>query len=322
MVKRRTRIDWNELNDQILTEGGNDFDYCVNQFIKNLKLRNLSEHTIGFYDKNLTVIRRSMKALGINENPESITRSQLEDVLCYCMDELNNSPGTINHRISTLKQFFKFLQQANYIESDPAEKLKKQKTKQVQVQPFTELEIKALLNAPDKRTFVGYRDYVTMMLLLETGIRLSEITNLKIHDINLEHNEILITNGKGNKERKVYFQYLMKEHLKKYLKVRGTLEHDYLLIGRSNSPLRNKALQDRITIYGELAQINKRVSPHTFRHTFAKLYITNGGDAFSLQQILGHTTSEMTKKYVQLFGADLRQLHKKYSPIEGMVNRL
>lgn len=322
MSTRRTSIDWNELNDQILTEGGNDFDYCMDQFIKNLKLRNLSEHTIEFYDKNLTVIRRCLKAMGINENPETIKRDQLEKVLVYCMDELNNNPGTINHRISTMKQFFKFLYQSNYIDSDPAEKLKKQKTKQLQVQPFTDQEIRALFNAPDKKSFVGYRDYIAMMLLLETGIRLSEITNLKIHDINLDLNEILITNGKGNKERKVYFQYVMKQHIKKFLKVRGELEHDYFLISRSNSPLKNKALQDRITIYGQLAQINKRVSPHTFRHTFAKLYITNGGDAFSLQQILGHTTGEMTKKYVQLFGSDLRQLHKKYSPLEGMVNRL
>jgi integrase/recombinase XerD len=110
----------------------------------------------------------------------------------------------------------------------------------------------------------------------------------------------------------------MKEHLKRFMKIRGDLDHDYLFIGRSNKPLKNKSIQDRITLYGNMAQINKRVSPHTFRHTFAKFYITNGGDAFSLQQILGHTSTEMTRKYVLLFGTDLRQMHRKFSPIEGM----
>lgn len=218
-----------------------------------------------------------------------------------------------------MKQFFKFLYEESYIKTNPADKLTKQKTKQVKINPFTESEIKSLLNATDKQTFVGYRDYVAMMLLLDTGIRLSEITNIKLHDISLENNEIFITKGKGNKERTVYFQYQMKEHLKRFIKIRGELDHDYLFIGRTNKPLKNKAIQDRLTLYGNMAQINKRVSPHTFRHTFAKFYIINGGDSFSLQQILGHTTTEMTRKYVQLFGTDLRQMHKKYSPIEGIL---
>lgn len=83
--------------------------------------------------------------------------------------------------------------------------------------PFTETEIKALLNAPDNNIFVGYRDFVIKM-------------------------------GKGNKERTVYFQYKIKEHLKRYFKVRGELNHDYLFIGRLDNPLSNKAIQDRLTL--------------------------------------------------------------------------
>lgn len=320
MSKRRTTIEWDDVNSEVL-KGGDNFAYCEQQFIKNLRLRNLSERTAAFYQENLVVISRALHKLKIDNKPVTITYNDLQDVLQYCMDELNNSPGTINHRISTMKQFFKFLHEEGYIATNPAEKLSKQKTKQVKINPFTETEIKALLNAPDKNTFVGYRDFVIMLLLLDTGIRLSELTNIRLHDISLENNEIFITKGKGNKERTVYFQNKMKEHLKRYLKIRGELDHDYLFIGRSDNPLSNKAVQDRLTLYGNIAQINKRVSPHTFRHAFAKFYITNGGDAFSLQQILGHTSTEMTRKYVQLFGTDLRQMHRKFSPVEGMLLR-
>jgi site-specific recombinase XerD len=188
LSQRRTIIDWNDVSEKVLLKGGDNFEYCQQQFLKSLRLRNLSERTAEFYQENLVVIKRTLHELKMSDKPDSITYENLQDILYYCMDELNNSPGTINHRISTMKQFFKFLFEESYIKFNPAEKLTKQKTKQVKINPFTESEIKALMNTTDKNTFVGYRDYVAMMLLLDTGIRLSELTNIRLHDISLENN--------------------------------------------------------------------------------------------------------------------------------------
>lgn len=97
LSSRRTTIDWNEVDDQVLLKGGDNFDYCQEKFFKSLRLCNLSERTAEFYQENLIVIRRALHELKIGDNPESITYCNLQDVLDYCMTKLGNSPGTINH---------------------------------------------------------------------------------------------------------------------------------------------------------------------------------------------------------------------------------
>jgi integrase/recombinase XerD len=117
----------------------------------------------------------------------------------------------------------------------------------------------------------------------------------------------------------VPFQGTVKRQLRKYLMVRGELETPYLFVTLDNTQVSIRAFQDRMAEYGKKAGItNVRCSPHTARHTFAKMYIQNGGDAFSLQRILGHTTIDMTRVYVDLFSSDIKNAHKKVSPIERL----
>ncbi|TWI56093.1 tyrosine-type recombinase/integrase [Halalkalibacter nanhaiisediminis] len=122
---------------------------------------------------------------------------------------------------------------------------------------------------------------------------------MKTTDLFLDSGKVTVL-GKGSKERDVMFQATTKEQLKRYLKVRGSVHHDYLWIAHDDKPLTHKTIQDRLKKYGEMARVNKRVSPHTFRHTCAKMYILQGGDIFSLQQLLGHSSLEMCRHYVSL----------------------
>ncbi len=158
-----------------------------------------------------------------------------------------------------------------------------------------------------------------MMLLLETGVRVNELVGIKTTDIIWEQKVIRIRNTKGGFERFVPIQDKMINQLKKYIAVRGSVDTDYLFITRDDTPLSKKQVQDRIKEYGKKAGIkNVRCSPHTFRHTFAKLCVLNGANAFQLQAILGHTSLEMTKVYVNLFSNEVQQGHVKFSPINSL----
>ncbi|MDQ0197878.1 site-specific recombinase XerD [Neobacillus ginsengisoli] len=161
-----------------------------------------------------------------------------------------------------------------------------------------------------------------MLLLLETGIRANESVGLTLADIRWEDNLICIRNAKSYRERLVPIQSTMKEQLKKYIAIRGYVETDALFVTVYNSPISKRALQNRIEKYGREAQLKGvRCICHTFRHTFAKLCVQQGAKIFELQTILGHTSMEIVKTYVNLFGTDVRDRHKEFSPLKVLEKR-
>jgi integrase/recombinase XerD len=187
---------------------------------------------------------------------------------------------------------------------------------------FTKEQLNKLFRQPDLKTFTGVRDYTIMLLFLETGIRANEAVGLTLADIRWEDNLICVRNAKSYRERLVPMQSTMKTQLKKYIAIRGYAETDALFINVDNAPLSKRGIQQRITIYGRQAGIKGvRCSCHTFRHTFAKLSVQHGANIFELQAILGHTSMEIVKTYVNLFGTDVRDSHKKFSPLKVLETR-
>jgi integrase/recombinase XerD len=320
MVKRRRMIieELHEEEQTLLVSGGEDFQTCLDLFLKDMTMRNLAYHTKRWYKENLAIVKRALENLKYPAAPIHSTEKMLKDVIVYCMEQLGNYPTTINHRIRSMKQFYSFLHNESVIPNNPAQSLQKQKGKKEQIKPFTDDEVKDLLDQPNRKEFVGFRDYTIMLVLLDTGVRLCELVNMKITDISLESGKILVL-GKGNKEREVMFQATTREQIRRYLKIRGSVHHDYLWVAHDDKPLARKTIQDRLKKYGEMARVNKRVSPHTFRHTCAKMYIMQGGDIFSLQQLLGHSSLEMCRHYVSLWGTDLQNMHRKFSPVERIL---
>lgn len=157
-----------------------------------------------------------------------------------------------------------------------------------------------------------------MTLMLDTGIRLRELVDLKMNDVILSDSQIVIW-GKNQTFRRVPIQNKAKAVLKRYIKVRGVSDVPYLFITQDDGKLSRKAVQDRIAKYGRMAGIkNVRNSPHTFRHTFAKMAVQNGANIFELQRILGHKTLDMVRVYVNLFSSDIARAHAKFSPIENL----
>ena len=187
------------------------------------------------------------------------------------------------------------------------------------IETFTKSQIKKLLSVINKEIFVGFRDYVIILLILETGIRISELTSLRVGDVLFEEGVIRISKGKGSKGRLVPFEEKLRKLLKKYLSERGEVYHPYLFINRDEGTLKKKTIQERLQSYGkEAGIIGVRCSPHTLRHTMAKFYILSGGDIFSLQKILGHSSMDMVRIYVELFGNEIKEQHSKHSPLKDI----
>ncbi|MNP31446.1 Tyrosine recombinase XerC [compost metagenome] len=151
--------------------------------------------------------------------------------------------------------------------------------------------------------------------MLDTGCRLEELEGIRIDNIYWKERQIKVY-GKGRKERLVPFSPRLDEHLRQYIAYRGLLDHDFVFVNIDNKPFRRRGIQQTIRNIGAGSGVTGvRVSPHTFRHTFTKMYIMGGGDAFSLQKILGHTSLDVVRIYVNLFGVDLSGQHLKYSPL-------
>jgi len=183
---------------------------------------------------------------------------------------------------------------------------------------FNEGDLGKLLAQPDKRSSAGYRNYVIMLTLLDTGIRVTELCNLKTSDVDLANGYLKVM-GKGAKERYVPIGAKLTKVLLKYLMNRGPERSDVsFFVTYDGRPLVKKRVQDLIKSYGKKADIKTRCSPHTFRSTSAVLYLRNGGDPFSLQKKLGHSSLTMTRRYSVIADSDVKAQHLKY----GVVDKL
>lgn len=302
-----------------------DFQEALKKFLEDCNIRNLRGHTIKFYQNELSTFYKIMKEQGIEPAPSSITSEHIKrNVILYMKEEQQRKIVTINARIRAIRSFFNFLDREGYIKKNPVQGIKLLKDRKQAVETFSREQLKELFKIPDLKTFTGMRDYVLMSLLLETGIRANECVGITVRDIKLKEGTILIRNAKTYKERLVPIQNAMKSLLKKYLHIRGRIEDtDALFLTIDGTPMSKRQLQNRITFYGRKAAIQGvRCSAHTFRHTFAKLSVKAGADIFTLQAILGHSSMEMVRNYVNLFSEDVLEKHKEFSPLKNIKRRL
>ncbi|MEO2223193.1 tyrosine-type recombinase/integrase [Priestia megaterium] len=317
-MKRRS----NKIPSNIIENTSNNidsFEIAFQIFLRDCKLRNLSEHTIQYYRNEISKFVKHLESVGISTSPSSITADIIKDHVILRMMEEGRKETTINANLRAIRALFNFLESECLIVKNPVKKLKLVKQKKTVIQTFSREEIRLLFDKPNKSTFTGLRDYTIMMFLLETGVRVKELCGIRIKDVNFQDGIVTIREAKGFKERNVPIQRIMKKQLALYLQIRGQLEHDFLFANIDNNPIQIRAVQQFIANYGRIAGIkNVRCSPHTFRHTFAKMSVQNGADVFTLQTVLGHTSMDMVRNYVNMFSNELRDNHRKFSQIEKL----
>ena len=230
------------------------------------------------------------------------------------------SPVTVENYVRALRAFFNWLHREGYTQEPVLARLKPPKFPTKLVEPLDDVEIVAIFSAMDANVSSGARDVCLVTLLLDTGIRCNEATTLKVKDVHMEEGYLKVM-GKGQKERIVPFGNAAQKSLLKYLfqfraePAHGGIEGFFLTL--EGQPLSNNALQLVMKRLGEKSGI-KRLHAHLLRHTFALNYLVNGGDLFTLQQILGHTTLEMVRPYVNLANAHVMTQHQRFSPVDRM----
>ncbi|MBA2394224.1 MAG: tyrosine-type recombinase/integrase [Ktedonobacteraceae bacterium] len=230
------------------------------------------------------------------------------------------SANSVRSYILVCKSFFNWCYQEELIDANPVERLKSPKVPSKVTATFSDEQIHKMLSVCDPNTETGFRDYVILLLLLDTGVRLSELCHIHLENVHPEY--VKIEHGKGRKEREVGISPEIYKLLWKYInKYRHPINSDEkaFFIGRGVA-LQDGGVQqllDRVKKDAGFEDI--RFSAHVFRHTFSKRYKDNGGDTLNLSRELGHSSVRITEIYLQNFGStEARKDHTKYSPVSGL----
>lgn len=230
---------------------------------------------------------------------------------------------TLNCNLHIYKSFAQLLCEEEWIDEPFGADIKLFKLQPSSAHTFTDEHLYQLLALPDRTTFTGLRNYVMMLTLLDTGIRLRELAKLQVTDVLLDEGSLRVNHGKGRKSRLVPIERFAASELKRYLLERGTLNHNALWVNLNNQPFLPGGIRTMIARYCQSAKIEDiQCSYHTFRHRLAKKYLLNGGDVFTLKSIIGHAQIDTTEMYVELFTSDLQSQHEKFSPIEHLAEAL
>lgn len=226
------------------------------------------------------------------------------------------SKTTLQSYIRHLRAFIKFLYEEEYLLEDITLKFKLPKADKKIIEVLDEDEIIILLDSMPERSELQVRNKCIIVLMLDSGLRRNEVLTLHYDNVYISQSCIKVF-GKGNKERLVPIGLLTKKLLLKYMNTRSLPEYETkkLFIDKNKKPMSDNSLK---MIYTRLRKKTGiiRLHPHILRHTFATQYLINGGDIFSLQQILGHTSLEMVRRYSHLASSYIIANHKRLSPLD------
>lgn len=277
----------------------------------------LSANTRQAYERDL---RLFCKTLGF-KNSDALVNVSREQITGYMtqLKEKGLAAATIARKLAAIKAFYRFMTAEGYMDANPAEVVEAG-TKGIKLpRVLSEDEVVRLLNQPDITMAEGFRDRTMLEVLYATGMRVSELINLTLErvDLNMKY---IIAFGKGSKERIVPLGSVAAEFLQQYLeKVRPKLTHadrntNIVFLAFGGHELTRQRFWQIIRGYGRKANINKALTPHILRHSFATHLLDNGADLRSVQELLGHSDISTTQIYTHLTNKRLRDIYAKAHP--------
>lgn len=231
-------------------------------------------------------------------------------------------PSTAETYFIKLHSFLSYLVNEEVLEKHPMEKMKAPVVREDQIQPLSSDQLGVLLETARKSKY-GPRDYALLVFLYDTGCRANEACKLKFRDVDFGEMKAVVQ-GKGSKDRVLPFSMFCRKALWDYTKYRPRKEDEPLFFSERGDGfhMTRQGLTTLVKRLGKASGIKGvRISPHTLRHTFAINYLRLGGDAFSLKEILGHTSLAMTNKYVALAQADIQAKHRQFSPADRLKRK-
>ena len=309
----------------------------ANEFIEDKRLQKRSDKTLKTYYQALNHFIKFVENREMKGDEEECVRDYIrwlsfektkwDDHPTNHSKQIGVSARTANNTIRVLRIFYNWCKSRKYIFSNPAENAPYQTEEEEGFEILTTDEVKAILAVPNRRTYTGNRDYIMMMLMIDTGMRVGEMSALVRGDVDLVYRQITIRAeiSKGRRMRTVPISSTMANLLRELFDYIGISDEDadeYIFLTQFGERYFGDTFGKMIRKYAKKAsrEIKGRPSPHTFRHYFAINYLKNGGTPFSLMTILGHTDMTMTQKYVRYAESDLIEIHEKASPAESLLN--
>ena len=277
----------------------------VHKFLDYLKYeKGFSDYTIKSYETDL----REFYDFALEDKIDiELVRKYLRKLY-----ENKYSSRSISRKVSSLKSYFKYLESEGIIKDNFMRLISNPKIEKTLPNYLNYEDLEKLLAFPDRSNKYGLRDALILEMLYSSGVRVSELANMKLNDIDFKERKILIL-GKGNKERYVYYGSKCAELLDKYLKL-DHRDSPYLLIGKRSDRLNEREIRSIVTDTAKKAGIEVHVSPHTLRHTYATHMLNDGADLKSVGDLLGHESLSTTQIYTHVSNERLRQVYLSAHP--------
>jgi integrase/recombinase XerD len=278
--------------------------------------KGLSKNTIESYSRDLQKFITYLE----KNNRADVSRITNLDIMSFLVEIKSQglSSKSTGRNLSAVRMFFRFLVHEGFLDGDPSINIESPKIGASLPSVLSIAEVDSLLSQPDLKTTRGLRDRAMLELLYATGVRVSELVNLKLTSINLEVGYI-IAFGKGSKERIIPLGDTAKHYLKEYLatarpKHAKEMISSVLFLNPSGNKFSREGFWKMLKRYALKAGINKKLSPHTLRHSFATHLLERGADLRSVQIMLGHVDIATTQIYTHITQERLKKVHKQYHP--------
>lgn len=279
----------------LLTDAAKEFEF-------NCQCRKLSDKTIRNYGKLigylLDYLKEQHKVLCLEDVRPMYIKAYL-----MMLQERGAKPQYINDQLKAFKVLFRYLYEEGYTDSILTGRIKNVKQPKTIIKTFTEQEVKKMTEYYSGHTFMEVRNRLMLMTFFDTGIRVSELIDLKLSQVK---DEYILIHGKGDKERVVPKSPLLNKWMFKYLSTRENFfayrrVPENVFLSRNGRPMTTEAIHRVIKIAGKAVGVSRdiRVSPHTCRHTFAQMQLKNGLDLYSLSRLMGHSNISITQRYLE-----------------------
>jgi site-specific recombinase XerD len=303
---------------------GITFFTAIEGFNLSMSARHLSPNTMADYNVTLQKFKAYLREDVLTSQ---ITSQDIEKFLASFTEMSNKT--LLNYHVG-LSAMWTWMEREGFVKQNVVRKVKAPKAERKKVEPFTKKELQDILAALKRsKTYRRQgkpldhelnsfeRNRAIFLLMLDTGMRASELCDLKVEDMDNKNNRVFVRKGKGAKERLLPFSHRTGQMIWRYLATRENVtDKDPLFISKINRPMHRTKLSAMFRSVGARAGISN-VHPHRLRHTFAIQYLRNGGDAYTLQSMLGHSTFETVKLYLKLAQSDLDETHRRVSPVDN-----
>lgn len=335
--KRKGRAVKNERTSDKLRYS---LDYLFDYYYQAKKSEGRANNTLKTYAENYKYFCEFLDVRGIVRDIRNISVEVGRDYIIWLRDEkvkfsdncnvpeyartIGLEPKSINTRIKNMKTMFKFLHEEGVIDSNPFAYVKNVRDIGRDIKVLTPEELKRLLDAPNQRKYSGFRDYVTLSLLIDGMLRIDEALTLRREDVDLLSCCVFLRRDitKTRKPRIVPVTKRTAKLLQELMLETEEFDSEYVFLSNYGEKLTPNHFRHQLKKYADLAGIDKRVYPHLMRHSGATLFIEEGGSQRHLQAILGHADGRMTAYYTHLSDKNVKKNHEEFSPLNTVVGKL